>query len=125
MYFPPCTFTMKYSICFQGNRDHPLDHLDTFIKYLQKLRLGRIYRVRRIPAFDGGVHLFVHFSWFGDDALREQLDKGIPKYLFIWPNGNAIRGMDFALVKTSIPNDIVPQGPLPERPPQSYDCHII
>jgi hypothetical protein len=112
-----------YSICFQSNRDHPLDKTDTFIEYLQKLNLGRIYRVRRIPV-NHGVHLFVHFSWFGDDSLRKDLDAGIKRVLFIWPNGNPLRGIDFVLVKTSVPSDMSFGLPIDPPSPQ-YDCQII
>jgi hypothetical protein len=112
-----------YSICFKASRPHPACELATFIEYIQSLGIGRISRVRRVLVHDG-THFFVHFSWFGDDLLRDQLDAGVQKFLFIWPNGNPARGMDFSLHKTSIPSDMVPGLPLIERP-LFKDCHII
>jgi len=112
-----------YSICFTSNQPHPVNAVEVFTHYLQKLGLGRIHRVCRIPA-EHGVHLFVHFSWFGDDRLRKELDAGVQKVLFIWPNGNPHRGISFSVTKTSIPSDMMYGLPV-ERPPPPYDCQIV
>jgi hypothetical protein len=107
-----------YSIRFTSNQPHAANHETTFLEYLQKLGLGRIYRIQRIP-LENGVHFFVHFAWFGDETLRKQLDAGVHKVLFIWPNGNPSRGTSFTVHKTSVPSDIMYGLPVP------YDCQIV
>jgi hypothetical protein len=108
-----------YSLCFKSHT--PID-VSTFLTYLHQLHLGRIARIHHIP--NEHFHLCVHFSWFRDETLRTQLDSGIPKFLFIWPNGNPTRGMSFEVVKTTTPSDMIPGLPLHHFTP-SYECQII
>ncbi len=81
---------------------------------------GTIQRVRRIPTYDG-CSLFVHYSWFGNNELKKELDEHKPK-LFRVGSRDALC---FTMVKTSIPSDMYSSGPVDLTSKPKQDCMII